>query len=253
MRYAFGDSDLASRRLALLAEVFEPSSRAFLRRAGPSGAALAVDLGCGPGFTTRLLAETLAAARTTGMDTSESFLAQARAAVPACAFAAHDVGVVPFPTGPADLLYARFLLCHLPEPLAVLSRWAGQLRAGGRLLCEEVEWIRSEEPAFVDYLALVDQTLAARDQRLYIGEALAGALSGGARRGSTELCELEVAPADAAGMFALNLETLGQDEVVRARYGAADLAALAARLEAIRGGAPTASIRWGLRQVVVEA
>jgi hypothetical protein len=57
--YAFGDTSLAARRLALLADVFEPPSRAFLEQfAGPvsSGAEpldLAVDLGGGPGHSTR--------------------------------------------------------------------------------------------------------------------------------------------------------------------------------------------------------
>ena len=67
-QYAFGDGPAAARRLDLLAELFEPASRTFLERVaglaggdGPAGPAgrppgVAVDVGCGPGHTTRLVA-----------------------------------------------------------------------------------------------------------------------------------------------------------------------------------------------------
>jgi len=67
--YAFGDGPTAARRLDLLADLFEPASRTFLERvAGLDGLAgrrpgLAVDLGCGTGHTTRLVAEVLRPAR----------------------------------------------------------------------------------------------------------------------------------------------------------------------------------------------
>ena len=77
--YAFGDSDLAARRLARLAETFEGSSAAFVRRSVDSRPRLAVDLGCGPGYSTHLIANTLNPERTVGLDNSESFLAHARA------------------------------------------------------------------------------------------------------------------------------------------------------------------------------
>ena len=48
MEYLFGDTDLAARRLGVLAEVFGPSSRAFIRSAVAGKPALAVDVGCGP-------------------------------------------------------------------------------------------------------------------------------------------------------------------------------------------------------------
>jgi hypothetical protein len=57
--YTFGDTSLAARRLALLADVFEPPSRAFLAeftRVAGDQLDLAVDLGCGPGHSTRLVA-----------------------------------------------------------------------------------------------------------------------------------------------------------------------------------------------------
>ena len=81
--YAFRDGDAAAARLAMVARLFDPSSRAFVARALSASAApvrLAVDLGCGPGNTTALLAEVSGAARTVGLDESEHFLAEARSA-----------------------------------------------------------------------------------------------------------------------------------------------------------------------------
>src|SRR5438128_2733129 len=72
--YLFGDNDLAAARLALLAEVFAPSSREFLQRFGGWRPRRICDVGCGPGLTTRLLAETFAGSEVVGVDTSEQFL-----------------------------------------------------------------------------------------------------------------------------------------------------------------------------------
>ena len=55
--YTFGDDEVAARRLELLAHVYEPPTRALLARWAPPVVGLAVDLGCGPGHTTRLLHE----------------------------------------------------------------------------------------------------------------------------------------------------------------------------------------------------
>ncbi len=59
-KYLFGDSDLAQQRLELLARVFEESTRDFvLEAAADRRWRLAVDLGCGPGFTTGLIVQSL--------------------------------------------------------------------------------------------------------------------------------------------------------------------------------------------------
>ena len=55
--YTFGDTDVAATRLRLLHESFGPGSVAFLSDVATpdAGARVAVDLGCGPGRTTRML------------------------------------------------------------------------------------------------------------------------------------------------------------------------------------------------------
>jgi trans-aconitate methyltransferase len=121
--YAFGDTAPAARRLGLLADVFEQTSRAFLTRVAGRSPRLAVDLGCGPGHTTRLLAAVLWPRRTIGLDQSASFVTLAAAgAPPEVEFAVHDVTVVPFPCRPADLVFCRFLLSHLADPPGLARR-----------------------------------------------------------------------------------------------------------------------------------
>src|SRR5437867_9185583 len=98
MSYVFGDSDLAAYRLRLLAEVFAPCTREFLKRAAPGRYRQAVDLGCGPAYSTHLLAETLRCDRAVGIDSSEHFISLARrSATDTMRFWLHDFTTVPFP------------------------------------------------------------------------------------------------------------------------------------------------------------
>jgi trans-aconitate 2-methyltransferase len=53
--YSFGETALAAERLRVVSEVFDPSSEAFVSETVRKRSRLALDLGCGPGFTTRLL------------------------------------------------------------------------------------------------------------------------------------------------------------------------------------------------------
>ena len=78
MQYLFGDTDLAAQRHRLLADVFAESSRAFLLDAVEHRPDLAVDLGCGPGYSTHLLAESLRPARTAGFDSSKNYISTAQ-------------------------------------------------------------------------------------------------------------------------------------------------------------------------------
>ena len=257
--YAFGDSAAAARRLDLLAEVFEPTSRAFLAHvgahlSGPEPLELAVDLGCGPGHTTRLVAEVLRPDRTLGLDQSAFFVALAAgSAGPAVGFAVHDVTLVPFPCLPADLCYGRLLLSHLPDPGAVLAAWATQLAPGGLLLADEVERIHTDLPALRGYLEVAGALLATRGHTLEIGPVLARLPDPpGLVRRDDRIGHLAPPAHRAAAMFALNL-AVWRGEAVRAGVASADqLDRLATDLAAVADGVVDGSIRWELRQLVLQ-
>ena len=252
MNYTFGDSERAARRLAVVARVFEPASAAFVTACRGADAVVAIDLGCGPGHTTEMLARASGCARCIGMDASEAYVAEGSSRTKAVEFVQHDVLATPYPTPRADLLYARFLVTHLPDPAAAVAAFTSQLAPRGRLLLDEVEWIRSEASPFVRYLAHVEAMLGDAGQCLYVGPRIGDIASNRERVHENAVRTLDVAPRDAAEMFALNWETLRENAGVLARTTAAERDALAAELAALRDGGESAPITWGLRQVAME-
>ena len=255
--YAVGDGPAAARRLGLLADVFEPPSRAFLSRFAGGPVDLAVDLGCGPGHSTRLVAEVLRPGRALGLDQSAFFVAlAARSAGPGVGFAVHDVTRVPFPCPPADLCYGRLLLSHLPDPGAVLAAWATQLAPGGLLLVDEVERIRTAQPALRGYLDTAAALLTSRGHRLEIGAALHRLPDPpGLTRRHDRLAHLAPPAARAAELFAQNL-AVWRDSAVQARVATGpELDRLAGALAEVADGAAEGevegegAIAWELRQL----
>jgi trans-aconitate 2-methyltransferase len=70
---------------------------------------LALDLGCGPGWSTRLVHEVSDALRTVGIDASDRYVAEARRRQPALEFVVADIAQA-LPIRGADLIVSRFLL-----------------------------------------------------------------------------------------------------------------------------------------------
>src|SRR5579872_2173660 len=139
-KYTFGDNLRASARLRRLAELYEQESRELLRRSDMDPPRLAVDLGCGPGWSTRLLHDALKPDRTVGLDASPVFVEEARTRQGAgLEFHVHDVVSVPFPIAAPDVLFCRFLLTHLRSLKEVLAAWAGVAAPGGWLVVHETE------------------------------------------------------------------------------------------------------------------
>ena len=255
MTYAFGDTDLAARRLALLAETFADSSRTFMREAAGNRPSKAADLGCGPGYSTHLLADTLAPGHTVGLDNSDSFLALARpTASDSVSFRLHDITTGPFPYGPYDLLFSRFELTHLQCPESVVGLWGSQLNAGGRLLMEEVEYVGTTHPVFTSYLDIQQAMLTGQGNSLYIGPVLDVIPGTGSLERRSSTVQAVPIPADrAAEMFRMNLGVWRHNDFVRRTYAQPDLDDLETALAAIASGRTYADpVEWGLRRIVMQ-
>ena len=254
-RYLFGDSDVAAHRLRVLSEVFAESSRRFLRAAAPDRPGLAVDVGCGPGYTTRLIADVLRPRRTVGIDRSEAFITEARrAGGNNVSYLVHDAAAVPFPVGPADLIYARFVATHLGDPTVTIRSWATQLVPGGRLLLDETDSISTANRVLSRYLTITTALLDHQSNTLYVGPTLSNVAAPGLLRSKIDTVRrLRVPDRRAATMFRLNLETWRDHPFVADTYGAAAIRRLADELETEAGAAgAAATTEWGMRQIAFE-
>jgi ubiquinone/menaquinone biosynthesis C-methylase UbiE len=115
---------------------------ARLRAWLPAPPADVVDLGCGTGSLSVLVAE--AGHRVSGLDLSAPMVAaaeaKARAAGVAAAFRQGDAAAPPYPAGSADVVLSRHVLWALADPDEALRRWVVILRPGGRLVLVEGHW-----------------------------------------------------------------------------------------------------------------
>jgi trans-aconitate 2-methyltransferase len=251
-RYTFGDTALAARRLALLAEVLAVPSRAFLQDATPPNPRVALDLGCGPGYTTALVAEATGASRTVGFEASAAFVGAARRSFPGLEFAVHDVTVTPFPVAEPNLVFARLVLAHLPDPARQARTWAYQLAPGGRLLLDELDSLDAPDPVLGRYEDLVSAVVADRGGPMHAGPLLADFSDGpDVATRSSAASTLAVPVPVAARLYAMNLEVWRQGLFAHLHFAGAELDDLARGLaELIRTG--QGHVDWRLRHVVVE-
>jgi 2-polyprenyl-3-methyl-5-hydroxy-6-metoxy-1,4-benzoquinol methylase len=114
----------------------------LLRHTLPPGAGSVLDLGCGTGSLSLLMAQL--GYSVTGIDFSPRMieLAREKAAAAGAAIDFHimDAAAPRFPARAFDVLVCRHLLWALPEPALVLERWAALLKPAGRLLLIEGFW-----------------------------------------------------------------------------------------------------------------
>jgi len=113
---------------------------ARLRSWIPGVGADVLDIGCGTGSLSLLVAEH--GHRVTGIDLAPGMVEQARrklAGHAASVFVA-DAGAPPIGNGTVDVVLTRHLLWTLPNPLEALRRWVRLLRPGGHLVLVEGCW-----------------------------------------------------------------------------------------------------------------
>lgn len=120
----------------------------------PTGPADVLDVGCGTGSLSLLLAE--AGHRVTGVDLAPRMAEQARAKLVAAdlegRFLVGDAAAPPTGDETFDVVLSRHLVWTLPDPLVALRHWVARLRPGGTLVLIEGRW-REAGQSGVPYVA----------------------------------------------------------------------------------------------------
>lgn len=130
-------------RLAVLSRVLAPTTGSLLDLFGVREGMRCLDVGCGGGDVTRELARRVGpTGQVVGIDQDAAILELARqeteqAKLTQTEYRQGDARAV---RGQFDLVYARFLLSHLPHPESVLATLAEAAREGGLVAVEDVEF-----------------------------------------------------------------------------------------------------------------
>ena len=233
--YTFGDGGQASARLQRLAELYEPETRELLQSGGVCTPQLAVDLGCGPGWSTRLIQDVLNPSRTVGLDASERYVAEARQNHGSdLEFEVHDVALAPFPVPAPNVMFCRFLLTHLRSPGQILRTWARVAAPDAVLFVHETESLETDNPKLRRYYDLVAQMQQHYGQALLVGTILEATFeNSGWCLAESKRRVLEKPASEMASLHVSNLRTWRQDEYAARTFDADELDSLDASLQQI--------------------
>lgn len=202
--YVLGTGQDELERLSLQHRLWSDAAHEAWRRAGLSVGHHVLDVGCGPGFAAFDLAQLCTrSGRAVGIDESPSFIAHlnAQAAsrfLPQLSGHVGDVqdlcGSLAGVAEPAsfDLAYARWVLCFVRDPGAVLHGVATLLKTGGRFVIND----------YFNYRAM---TMAPR-RKSYDQTVAATVKSWEARGGDSDICARLPQLLHQAGMHVSHIE-----------------------------------------------
>ena len=144
--YLMGRTSAEYQRLRAQSAVWEVSTVRALEAVGLQQGMNCLDVGCGPGEVMRLLGTRVGSAgHVTGLDIDLAIGEQALSILTATAgrqFSFYPVDLetaTEFPNAPYDLVYARLVLIHLKDPVAVLRRLWACVKPGGTLLIQDYD------------------------------------------------------------------------------------------------------------------
>ena len=142
-------------RLQLQARQSAALEQTLLERVGLKDGQRVLDLACGPGVISRLIAESHPNSQLTAMDLNGDLLAAARqeaasAGLDRIDFVQGDVYAPPLEPGQFDFIYARLLFQHLADPIRALNAIHLLLKPRGTLCIMDIDddWLSlSPEPS----------------------------------------------------------------------------------------------------------
>lgn len=135
-----------------------------------------IDLGCGPGNSTELLAQHFAGATVRGLDSSGDMIEAARKRLPGVAFDTADIGQWDEP-GPFDVIFANAVLQWLPDHATLLPSLVSRLAPGGSLAIQMPDSLEQPSHRLMREIAAngpwADLLAGAADARTEVADASA--------------------------------------------------------------------------------
>jgi len=142
--YILGVDEVERRRLGFQHRLWSPQAQAIWADAGFAPGQTILDIGCGPGFATLDLAELLGpASRIMAVDAAPAYLeslrmdAAARGVDRQIETIESDAQSLDLAENSIDHAYARWVLCFLERPEAVIDAVAKALRPGGSFAIQD--------------------------------------------------------------------------------------------------------------------
>ncbi len=159
--YIISGGESGKSRLNLLAEVLKSSTSALLQRLGLKAGHAFLDMGCGGGHVSILASQMVwPNGWVRGVDFDKEIINLAEKDtddldIHNVSFKALSVYDIDYEQE-YDFAYARFLLSHLKEPLAVLHKMKDALKPGGKIVVEDINFeghfCYPHNQAFYDYV-----------------------------------------------------------------------------------------------------
>jgi SAM-dependent methyltransferase len=223
--YAIKGGRSGRERLRVLSQVLQAGTHDFLDRIGMRPGMSCLDVGCGGGDVTRELARRVGSTgRVMGLDLDAAQLEIVRGEAVAqnihnIDYRVADVANPPSDVGSFDVIYTRFLLCHLARPSAVLSWMVEGLKPGGVLAVEDCDFsghfCHPHSPAFDRYVSLCAEVMRRRGGDAELGLKLPAMLrEAGITIGGVAVAHPSDIDGDVKLLNALTMENIADAVVV---------------------------------------
>jgi len=168
--YIHGTDPEEQSRLKKLGDL---TNEAFIRFLEFAPTSLILDVGCGLGILTHMLAQLARPGTVWGVERFAEQLAKAVPDLPNLHFRQADAHALPFEDNMFDVVFCRYLLEHVADPVRVLQEMRRVLKPGGKAFVQENNiFTNTFDPDCPHFDALWRQF--ARLQQMHGGDALIG-------------------------------------------------------------------------------